>query len=74
MVNSFRSPHFELYSCFRLYIRCSWLVTWPKMVACIKAPTIMITMEKIFSYLVLAATLPKPTVVREVQVKYRAVM
>ena len=44
------------------------------MVACIKAPTIMITMEKIFSYFVLAATLPKPTVVREVHVKYSAVI
>ena len=32
----------------RAYIRWRRLVTWPNMVACISAPTIITAMEKIF--------------------------
>lgn len=49
-------------------------VTFPKTTACIKAPINIITMEKIFSAFVLAETFPKPTLVRLLVVKYKAVI
>lgn len=52
----------------------NWRSThFPKTTACMSAPISIITTEKIFSALVLAATLPKPTEVRLEVVKYKAV-
>ena len=61
-------PHLPGYSQGQLVYYCSVIILTGR-----RKATIMMTTEKIFSYLVLAATLPKPTVVREVQVKYKEV-
>lgn len=49
-------------------------MTLPKTTACISAPISMTKTEKTFSVLVLAATFPNPTDVRDDVVKYKAVM